>query len=158
MPDNSETPFFTREQKELLERELLANLKSHAFELSEILESVSGKAYEDMVYRFYHYSFKIYHHVPDRVQIMVDLLRRIAPKGTRFEPLFEEVCRAGLEPIAFEADHNDDWAKHTRPFIEAFFHARYFIEMAVKYGAVLDEPPGFLPSGWAALLSLYEIR
>jgi hypothetical protein len=28
----------------------------------------------------------------------------------------------------------------TRPIIEAFTHARYFLEMAVKYGAELDAP------------------
>jgi len=30
--------------------------------------------------------------------------------------------------------------------------------MAVKYGAELDEPPMPLPSGWAALLYLYNLR
>ena len=45
----------------------------------------------------------------------------------------------------------------TRPIVEAFFHARYFVEMAVRY-ARLDEPPSLLPSGYAALLCLYGLR
>jgi hypothetical protein len=37
-------------------------------------------------------------------------------------------------------------------------HARYMLEMAVKYGIELDGTPRFLPSGWAALLYLYDLR
>jgi hypothetical protein len=32
------------------------------------------------------------------------------------------------------------------------------LEMAVKYGKELERPPNFLPSGWAALLYLYDLR
>jgi hypothetical protein len=41
--------------------------------------------------------------------------------------------------------------------VEAFFHARFFLEMAVRY-ASLDSPPRPLPSGYAALLYLYRLR
>lgn len=50
-----------------------------------------------------------------------------------------------------------DLVRHTRPILEAFFHARFFLEMAVRY-ADLPGPPTSLPSGWAALLYLYELR
>jgi len=30
--------------------------------------------------------------------------------------------------------------------------------MAFKYGTELSEAPGLMPSGWAALLSLFNIR
>jgi hypothetical protein len=46
----------------------------------------------------------------------------------------------------------------TRPIVEAFFHARFFLEMAVRYGNELDKAPHMLPSGWAALFYLYELR
>ena len=42
--------------------------------------------------------------------------------------------------------------------IEAFFHARFFLEMAVKYGKELEFPPQMLPSGWAAFLYLFNLR
>jgi hypothetical protein len=41
--------------------------------------------------------------------------------------------------------------------IEAFFHALYFLEMMVKYGRILASPPRVLPSGWAAVLTLYGL-
>jgi hypothetical protein len=37
--------------------------------------------------------------------------------------------------------------------VEAFFHARFFLEMAVRY-AHLEQPPNPLPSGYAGLLYL----
>ena len=60
----------------------------------------------------------------------------------------------------FKNHHDRNWAKHTRPILEAFFHAKYFLEMAVKYGKELDKVPDIQPSpsGWAALLELYGIR
>ena len=44
------------------------------------------------------------------------------------------------------------------PIVEAFFHAKYFLEMAVRYGRTLESPPRKLPSGWAAFLYLYDLR
>jgi hypothetical protein len=41
----------------------------------------------------------------------------------------------------------------TRPILEAFFHAWFFLEMAVRY-ADLEKPPQILPSGYVALLSI----
>jgi hypothetical protein len=58
----------------------------------------------------------------------------------------------------FVLDHNNRWLKVTRPIVEAFFHARYMLEMAVKYGKELERPPNCLPSGWAAFLYLYDLR
>ena len=34
--------------------------------------------------------------------------------------------------MKFEDEHNKEWSKHTGPFVEAFFHARYFLEMALS--------------------------
>ena len=67
--------------------------------------------------------------------------------------------QVGLQEKPFSLAFNEDWSKNSRPYIESFFHARYFLEMAVKYGASLDSAAlSYLPSGWAALLCLYDIR
>jgi len=87
-----------------------------------------------------------------------DLLKLIAPDGTKFCAYFEELLQAGANDKRFEMDHNLEWTRHTRPFVEAFFHARYFLEMAVKYGATLEKAPELMLSGWAVLLCLYDIR
>jgi len=56
-----------------------------------------------------------------------------------------------------ELQDNARWTTVTRPIIEAFFHARFFLEMAVRYVGV-ERPPERLPSGYAALLYLYGLR
>ena len=58
----------------------------------------------------------------------------------------------------FATDMNAKWDATTRPLLEAFFHARFMLEMAIKYGLELNAPPESLPSGWAAVLYLYGLR
>ena len=82
----------------------------------------------------------------------------LAPKGTEINKYFEKILKQGTGK-KFSLKINDNWTKHTRPLLEAFFHAKYFLEMAVKYGNELEDIPlDFYPSGWAAILYFYSIR
>lgn len=138
-------------------RELLANLKRDQARLAGSLERVSGHwGYEDPIYRFWHQSFKVYR-LQDDTLSMVDALRGVSPGGRPLHPWFEQIVATGTGQ-RFELEHNRRWLKVTRPILEAFWHARFFVEMAVRYTPELDEPPAVLPSGWAALLCLYELR
>jgi hypothetical protein len=138
--------------------ELLASIKSKLPELEKLLQDVSSHwVYEDRVYRFYHQSLKVYD-IQAETKRIVKALLSIAPAGAEMNPWFKEIYEAGAGGTRFEIEHNKEWPKHTRPFLEAFFHAKYFLEMAVKYGKQLDAAPEFLPSGWAALLYFYSIR
>lgn len=58
----------------------------------------------------------------------------------------------------FEFEHNQRWDKVTRPILEAFFHARFFLERAVRSARTLRGPPQLLPSDWAALRYLFDLR
>ncbi len=58
----------------------------------------------------------------------------------------------------FELEHNQRWDEVTRPILEAFFHARFFLECAVRSARTLRAPPQLLPSDWAALLYLFDLR
>lgn len=139
-----------------IEKRLLAALKDRLPALETLREEVSGHwGYEDPVYRFYHQSFKVYF-VQGATEQMVRELRRLLP-GRGLNRWFEEIVASGTGK-RFEIGHNDRWLEHTRPLLEAFFHARYFLEMACRYGRELDEAPRTLPSGWAALLYLYDLR
>ena len=73
------------------------------------------------------------------------------------DPYFAQILSEGTG-LTFAKEHNKRWLEVTRPMLEAFFHARYFLEMAVKYGRELDYPKCLLPSGWAALLYFYSIH
>ena len=86
---------------------------------------------------------------------IVSALRQLLPN----HPLSGQFLQIVAEGTGkeFAPDMNLAWEHHTRPILEAFFHARFFLEMAVRY-ADLPSPPDSLPSGWAALLYLYGLR
>jgi hypothetical protein len=146
------------EHKRAADKLLLTNLKTKLPELQGLLDEISSKwGYEDRLYRFYHQSFKVFD-LQDFTMRIVESLRSIASAGQRLHPWFEEIVSQGTG-IEFDSDkHNKAWPESVRPIVEAFLHAKYFLEMAVKYGAELNEPPDVLPSGWAGLLELYGIR
>ncbi|MBI5527585.1 MAG: hypothetical protein HY897_14735 [Deltaproteobacteria bacterium] len=137
-------------------RELFANLKAALPALEELLEEADSHwGYEDPVYRFYHQSFKVYL-LQDTTKKIVESLQALAPNRPLNE-WFAEIVKDGTGR-QFEPDHNARWLENTRPILEAFFHAKYFLEMAVRYAKDLDAPPTLLPSGWAAFLYVFNLR
>ena len=137
------------------EEALLQSLRRDRHELERLLqESSSHWGYEDPVYRFYHQSFKVYG-LQRQTQSIVDRLQALAP-GRPLNPWFVEIVQSGTGK-SFKMEDNQRWMEVTRPILEAFFHARFFLEKAVRY-ADLEAPPQMLPSGYAALLYLFGLR
>lgn len=122
--------------------------------LERLLADVETE-YEDLFYRFYHQSFKVYR-LQAVTKRVVEALQELAPERD-LNPWFLEIVREGTGKV-FEREHNQRWKETTRPMLESFAHARQFLEMIVRYGRQLDEPPLCLPSGWAAVLYLYNSR
>jgi hypothetical protein len=137
-------------------RALFMNLRAALPALEALLAGCSDQwGYEDPVYRFYHQSWKVYD-LQHQTREIVAQLQALAPQRA-LDPWFMQLVQEGTGKI-FTVEDNQHWLAVTRPIVEAFFHARYFLEMAVKYGKALDYPPQRLPSGWAALLCLYNLR
>ena len=148
--------FAAREkEREAAEVALLGKLRERGAALGDLLARNSGHwDYEDPVYRFYHQSFKVYS-LQEQTKSIVAALTDLAPDRP-MNPWFLEILRLGTGH-EFAAKHNSRWTEVTRPMLEAFFHARFFLEMAVRYSN-LESPPRPLPSGYAALLYLYGLR
>lgn len=145
----------TRKDREALEMRLLQQLRQRRDRLSELLASCSDHwGYEDPIYRFYHHSFKVYR-LQEQTQTIVRELAALLP-GQPLNLWFLQLLEQGTGKT-FQPDDNSRWTEATRPIVEAFFHARYFLEMAVRH-ATLQSPPSPLPSGYAALLYLYGLR
>jgi len=137
------------------EATLLAGLRDRSDELGALFEAASDHwGFEDPVYRFYHQSFKVFW-LQETTRTIVTTLESLVP-GRSLHPWFLEIVEAGTGKT-FTLEDNAIWTTATRPILEAFFHARYFLEMAVRYRD-LEEPPELLPSGYAALLALYGLR
>lgn len=159
---------------------LLQNIKDNLPKLKELYESVSSHwGYEDMIYRFYHHSFKVYWLQGSTMGMFKALLKCAPPMpwlkeeqkrwdnserqqkwGPRPKKINHTVINIVKEGTGktFDVSHNKEWNKNTKPIVEAFFHLKFFLEMAIKYGEELEEAPQLLPSGWAALLYFYNLR
>jgi hypothetical protein len=109
---------------------LLGRIKANLPALRDLLAESSGRDYEDPIYRFYHHSHKVFR-LQDRTEEIISALRDLLPERD-LNPLFLEIVARGTGRV-FSLDLNADWPRHTRPILEAFFHARYFLEMAVRY-------------------------
>jgi hypothetical protein len=138
---------------------LFIRLREALPELEKLLKDVNDPwVYEDLVYRFWHQSFKVYS-IQRYTETIVAALQALTPD----EPLnewFTQMVQAGTGH-KFEHNHNQDWLVRGRPMVEAFFHARFMLEMAVRYGKKFKrykQPPYLLDSGWAAFLYLFDLR
>ena len=144
------------EVKETLERHLLENIKSRLLDLTSLLEgSESHSAAEDKFYRFYHHSFKVYR-LQSHTEKIVDALKELLPER-ELNPDFQRIISEGTGK-SFDTAHNTHWHEETRPILEAYFHAGTMLKLAIQYGKEIEKPPQMLPSGWAALLYLYNLR
>lgn len=148
-------PLLSEASRAKAEGALLQSLRRDRGELAKLLSECSNHwGYEDPIYRFYHQSFKVYG-LQGSTQSIVQRLQALAPDRP-LHPWFVEIVQAGTGKV-FQSDDNARWTEVTRPILEAFFQARFFLEMAVRY-ADLQEPPQALPSGYAALLYLFGLR
>lgn len=146
----------SEEQRRQEETNLLAAIKAALPRLEQMWQEANSHwGCEDPVYRFYHQSFKVYH-LQEHTAKIVKALQDLAPHVS-LNPWFMQIVAEGAAE-QFSMEVNQRWLEATRPILEAFFHARFFLEMACKYGKELNEPPDSLPSGWAAVLYLYGLR
>ena len=139
---------------------LLNNIKKNLPFLEERLDDANSHwNSEDLIYRYYHGSFKVYR-IQSLTQMLYNALEEISPHNNKkiLNSSFLKIISEGVCGISWKPEHNQEWDEICRPFLEAFFHSRYFLEMAIKYGKKYDSVPTIIDSGWAALLELYEIR
>lgn len=150
---NNEKRDLRLEELQVLQMKLLDSIKARREQLEE-LHSESSRFYEDAVYRFYHQSFKVLH-LQEITSRMVQALRDLLP-DQKLNTWFTQIVEKGTGRV-FELECNQHWMDCTRPIIEAFVHAQFMLEMAIRHSE-LPEPPQMMPSGWAALLYLYNLR
>jgi hypothetical protein len=135
---------------------LFANLKTHQLELLALQESCRDTG-DDGIYRFYHTSFKVYWRLQPLTLKIIEQLRALSPREDKtLNDLFEQIIASGTGHT-FDLSHNQAWAAHTRPIVEAFMHARWFLDQLI-IACDLEYPPSLLPEGWAAVLHLYNLR
>src|ERR1700722_16816965 len=126
---------------------LLVSIKTNLKTLEALSRNTEDS--EDMTYRFYHQSFKVYI-TQEYTKQIVAKLQGLAPH-LPLNDWFMNIVKHGTGRN-FQMEDNQNWTEITRPMLEAYFHARYFLAMACKYGRELDTAPNIMPSGWGAPL------
>ena len=85
----------------------------------------------------------------------MEALAGVAPEGRAFCEQFRQIIAAGTGK-EFTRAANENWVRRAGPIVQAFLHARFFLEMAVKCGAPIEGIPAQVR--WSALLELYGTR
>ncbi|MCX6910587.1 MAG: hypothetical protein NTY01_21455 [Verrucomicrobia bacterium] len=134
---------------------LLKSVKKRLPQLKALLANVWG--YEESVFRFYHASFALIAW-RNKTRKIVKALRELAPH-LKLHLEFEQIVAEGTERDYFKRSRQKD---HGRCIVEAYFHAHFMLEMAVRYADLPEsihdrESRQILPIGWAAFLHLYNL-
>lgn len=142
-------------------RQILKNFRDNLDKLRELWNKVNKEwNYDDGIYRFYHHSYKVVHLQPFTLEI-VELLTSLKPTNIEvtIDPMFMQIVNEGTGK-EFKHAWNSEWLASTRQIVEAFFHARFFLEMAFNAAMTMEGEgdKGMLPSGWAAILYFYGLR
>lgn len=120
------------------------------------LESLYGELNlfkDEVMYRFYHQSFKVFRY-QSLAKWTIEVLSKINPNLNKW---FLEIVEKGTGK-EFDLKMNDNWLKETAPIVEAFWHCHYFIHAIISCGQRLKVVPELLDSEWAAILYLYNSR
>lgn len=135
---------------------LIENIAAARNDLFRLLEEVNDHwGYEDGIYRFYHQSFKVFF-LQASTEKIVTTLQKLLPEQS-LNDWFLCIVREGTGK-KFSPEINSRWLQETRPVVEAFLHAKYFLEMICRYTDTVKEPQQVLPSGWASVLYLSGLR
>lgn len=143
-------------QRLALADKLLVNIKENRANIERKLASI-GTWEPDIVYRFYHHSFKVFDG-KRIVESSVKFFEEISPNDAALNSWFKTIIDEALSK-EFDWDKtNPIWLEETRPILEAIWHSRYFLEQMLVAADTLETAPEILPYGWAAVLYLYDLR
>lgn len=150
--------------------QLLRALKERLPQLKELKESCEGHRAVDNFYRYYHQSFKAYriqditldivkvfHEIRDAVDYEPKMWESLPHTHTRLNWRFHALVENGTE-IHFDLEHNQNWHKWVGPQFEAYFHAKMFLDLMIQCAERMESCCASLPSDWAAVLYLFNMR
>jgi hypothetical protein len=135
---------------------LLSSIKDNL----ETLEAINGRLHADragdLVYRYFHQSFKVF-----ALQKMTDeavtALQGLLPDRPLDPTLTIPVARGTGHEFSMEA-HNGDWVGVPLSIISAFLLVREVVDFAIWSGRNLETAPDLLPERWAAVLDVFGVR
>ncbi len=144
------------EKQHALASTLLSTITERRAEIANKLDWFK-KEEPDLVYRLYHQSYKTFIMV-DLIQSANELFSGLAPESTELNDWYVKITQAAISKKFDPDSTNQHWLEETLPILQGFWQAKYFLEQMLAAAGELDEAPRILPSGWAAVLYLYNLR
>jgi len=134
---------------------LLEQLRAHLDALTRTQQQAHSPEVTDRIYRFWHQSFKVFR-LQYHTEQIADVLRRAG--GNRpLNPWFEHLVAAGTGHV-FHPEDNGRWYDTASGVVHSFLHVRHLLDVTVEAATTIEGPTPVLPSGWATVLSLYQLR
>lgn len=143
-------------ERHSLATRLLETIKEHKSEIESLFEMFQ-RLEPEIVYRFYHQSFKVYT-ATGLVKQAKDLFERLSPDTLPLNSWYSLIADTAISKEFDSTRTNEIWLEETRPILEAFWHSKYFLQHMIESANELETAPQVLPYGWAAVLYLYDLR
>lgn len=135
---------------------LLDRIKKGAADLQVQLDLADQEfGAPDLFYRFYTQSFKTFR-IQQYTAKFMECIQTVAG-DEKLHPWFLGIIAEGTDKV-FDLSHNNEWLKHTRPMMEAYFHSRMVVEQMLWCSKNLTKAENWLDSPWAAVLTIYNLR
>jgi hypothetical protein len=136
--------------------ELLDNIKRNVQRIDALSKQFRNEE-PDLVYRFYHQSFKVFI-MNSLIESADDLFKELGPGSKELNSWYRLITKTALAQEFDASETNEKWLHQTPPILLAFWNAKYFLEQMIVAADALETAPQVLPSGWAAVLYLYNLR
>lgn len=134
---------------------LLNNIKLMTYSIEKLLFSCKRNT-SDGIYRYFYQSYKVYN-LQNYTLDIYNKLYELDPKPEKcLCEYYENIVFKGTGK-EFKLEHNREWEIQTYPIISAFLISKNILEYCKK-SAELEKSPTILPSEWAAVLCVYNIR
>ena len=144
------------EERERLSEVLLRNIKANLPPV-EALADRFNKDETELLYRFYHWSFKCFRRQQD-IREALALFATLAPENRGLNGWYRSIVDEALGREFDNRTTNDNWVAEVLPVITGWQHTRVFLNALARSGAELESPGQVLPDFWALTLYLYDCR
>lgn len=137
--------------------ELLKQLELRRDDIAQFRERLVLDG-DDLVYRFFHQSFKVYRLQAvnrEAVEFLETFLKPEHERGFDFQ--MRELIAAGAGNIEFKDEHNLEWGRHTRPFVELYLHVKHILDCMLEAPEAQKEK-SCLTIPFATVLSCFNLR
>lgn len=149
-------PPLRHEERHALAVKLLEKIKEHNAEIDS-LYALFQRLEPEIVYRFYHQSFKVYT-ATSLIKQARELFERLSPDAQPLNSWYLHIADTAISKKFDSAKSNQIWLEETRPIVEAFWHSKHFLQHMIESADELETAPQLLPYGWAGVLYLYDLR